>query len=311
MKFLFVIFVLFGSFIGHAKNDTNTNGIDTRSYIKKKSCQSDGVKIFNIGKVFSKYSAKVLFCQPKNKENDNEISLSAYVLFFHQGVLAKDITLDNYLPEGNKPNIETVFLNDNHFKNELIILVSWKQRIKYTAEGKLFQVYVYHFKEQKHKIMVDKLDDLFDIGFEGVQEGKIIKWAYRTKDNIRKEITKMSNLKHFSEKVKNKKINVTLSSIKELLYYNEMSPKNLTTYNNIAYYLQKAGANKEAIYLLEKIIKKFPNRTVAYYNIGDAYWELGEKEKARKAYSTYIEQMCHKGLQKKIPKKVLQRVENK
>jgi len=87
--------------------------------------------------------------------------------------------------------------------------------------------------------------------------------------------------------------------------------KTLSKYNNIAYYLQKAGANKEAIYLLEKIIKKFPNRTVAYYNLGDAYWELGEKEKARKAYSTYIEQMCHKGLQKKIPKKVLQRVENK
>ena len=62
---------------------------------------------------------------------------------------------------------------------------------------------------------------------------------------------------------------------------------------------------------LEKIIKKFPNRTVAYYNLGDAYWALGEKEKAINAYTIYVEQMCHKGLQKKIPKVVLKRIEIK
>jgi len=80
--------------------------------------------------------------------------------------------------------------------------------------------------------------------------------------------------------------------------------------NDIAYYFQKAGANKEAIYLLEKILEKFPERTVAYYNLGDAYWELGEKKKAIKAYGTYIEQMKAKGKDGKIPKVVLDRVEN-
>jgi tetratricopeptide (TPR) repeat protein len=84
----------------------------------------------------------------------------------------------------------------------------------------------------------------------------------------------------------------------------------LTQYNNIAYYLQKAGANEEAVFLLKKIVKKFPNRTVAYYNLGDAYWALGEKDKAIKAYTTYIEQMCNKGLQKKIPKEILNKVKN-
>jgi tetratricopeptide (TPR) repeat protein len=81
--------------------------------------------------------------------------------------------------------------------------------------------------------------------------------------------------------------------------------------NDIAFFFEQAGYYKEAVYLLEKIIKKFPNRTVAYYNLGDAYWELGEKDKAIKAYTTYIEQMCDKGLQKKIPKEVLKRVEVK
>jgi tetratricopeptide (TPR) repeat protein len=96
----------------------------------------------------------------------------------------------------------------------------------------------------------------------------------------------------------------TLLSINSFCFTNQT----LVQYNDMAYYLQKAGANKEAIFLLEKIIKKFPNRTVAYYNLGDAYWELGEKDKAIKAYTTYIEQMRNKGLQKKIPKEVLKRV---
>ena len=59
-----------------------------------------------------------------------------------------------------------------------------------------------------------------------------------------------------------------------------ISKKTLTTYNNIAYYLQKAGANEESIYLLKKILEKYPNRTVAHYNLADAYWALGEKKKA-------------------------------
>jgi len=83
--------------------------------------------------------------------------------------------------------------------------------------------------------------------------------------------------------------------------------KNLTKYNNIAYYLQKANANKEAVYLLEKILEKYPNRTVAHYNLADAYWELGEKKKAISSYRTYMEQMKEKGKTKRIPKVVKQR----
>jgi len=124
-----------------------------------------------------------------------------------------------------------------------------------------------------------------------------------------------------------KKNNITLKSLeknlkqkKELKTYNKeffqnllpekpIEKKTLTPYNNIAYYLQKAGANEEAVYLLEKIIEKFPKRTVAYYNLGDAYWALGDKKKAIEAYMTYIEQMKAKGKEKRIPKVVRERIE--
>jgi len=84
--------------------------------------------------------------------------------------------------------------------------------------------------------------------------------------------------------------------------------KTLTPYNNIAYYLQKSGANKEAVYLLEKIIEKFPKRTVAYYNLADVYWALGRKKEAKKMYATYVKQMTAQGKEKPIPKVVKQRV---
>jgi len=96
-----------------------------------------------------------------------------------------------------------------------------------------------------------------------------------------------------------------------LLPEKPIEKKTLTPYNNIAYYLQKAGSNKEAVYLLEKILKEYPNRTVAHYNLADAYWALGDKKKAVASYKTYIEQMKAKGKEKRIPKVVKNRVSSK
>ena len=87
-----------------------------------------------------------------------------------------------------------------------------------------------------------------------------------------------------------------------------ISKINMPKYNDIAYFLQEAKAYHESIYLLEKILEKFPNRTVAYLNLGDAYWGLENKGKAIEAYQTYIKQMKENGKEKKIPKVVLERV---
>jgi len=77
------------------------------------------------------------------------------------------------------------------------------------------------------------------------------------------------------------------------------------------FYLKHKKISSLIVNSLLGILEVYPQRTVGYINLGDAYWALGEKEKARKAYTTYIEQMCHKGLQKKIPKEVLKRIEVK
>jgi len=108
-------------------------------------------------------------------------------------------------------------------------------------------------------------------------------------------IAKENNLKNI----------LTKNEIRLLFIYSKLTDKTLTKYNNIAYYLQKAGASKEAIFILEKILSKYPNRTVAHYNIADAYWDIDDKENAIKHYKIYVKQMKQKGKQNKIPNKII------
>ena len=129
------------------------------------------------------------------------------------------------------------------------------------------------------------------IGINGKKYSKNIALMKPNEVNAKKELERLSIL------FKDKKENYTVTNLfyfYSILNLLPIEKKTLTTYNNIAYYLQKAGSNQEAIYLLEKILEKYPNRTVAYYNLADAYWALGEKKKAIKAYTTYIEQMKEK-----------------
>jgi tetratricopeptide (TPR) repeat protein len=121
-----------------------------------------------------------------------------------------------------------------------------------------------------------------------------------TLETLEKEIKRKEHLDYYN-----------IEYLESFLYVHSLSQKNLTAYNNIAYYFQKANANEESVYLLEKILEKFSKRTVAYYNLGDAYWALGQKKKAVKIYTTYIEQMCNGGKQKLIPIKVKDRISRK
>lgn len=99
--------------------------------------------------------------------------------------------------------------------------------------------------------------------------------------------------------------------LRAMLFEVIMTSKNVSRYNNIAYYLEKAGHSEEAIFLLEKIILEFPKRTVAYYNLADAYWEIDRPKEAKKYYREYMRLMKAKGKAHKIPLVVKDRVGGK
>lgn len=83
---------------------------------------------------------------------------------------------------------------------------------------------------------------------------------------------------------------------------------NVESANNQAFALEKIGANEESRTLLEQIISQFPDRIVAYLNLGDVYWKLNEKHKAKENYTQYISLMrSEKKNLSKIPKRVYDR----
>lgn len=90
----------------------------------------------------------------------------------------------------------------------------------------------------------------------------------------------------------------------EKYYY----PGRVTWSNDLAFLLEQSGYYQEAAVLLEHIIRKHPDRTVAYLNLADAYWSLQQKEQAREAYSLYQTKMTRAGKQDVIPQRVRVRI---
>jgi len=85
--------------------------------------------------------------------------------------------------------------------------------------------------------------------------------------------------------------------------------KNVGKFNDVAFFMERNKHYKSAIKILNKVIKKYPNRTVAYINLGDAYWALDQKEEAKNAYIKYVDLMKKNNKQKRIPKQILKNIE--
>lgn len=80
--------------------------------------------------------------------------------------------------------------------------------------------------------------------------------------------------------------------------------------NDYGYFLSLAGRNKEAKPILANVIKLVPNRTVAYLNLADAEWALGQKSAAKGHYKTYLKLLGSKA-SSVAPARVQQRINAK
>ncbi|WP_435357987.1 tetratricopeptide repeat protein [Emticicia sp. SJ17W-69] len=93
-----------------------------------------------------------------------------------------------------------------------------------------------------------------------------------------------------------------------LIYLYQDIPNSIEFYNNLGYYLAEFKLYNEAIYILEKVIIFDKFRTVAYLNLGDAYWEIKDFAKAKQMYEAYKLQMIQIRKENKIPERVLKRL---
>ena len=113
------------------------------------------------------------------------------------------------------------------------------------------------------------------------------------------------------DKIKDKRILMKLDiyEIANILKDNPVSVKNITSYNDAAYFLIEGANYNEARIILLDIVKFSPDRIVAYLNLGDSEWGFEEKKDAKKSYKRYIELMKSQGKDlTKIPSRVFDRI---
>jgi uncharacterized caspase-like protein len=85
--------------------------------------------------------------------------------------------------------------------------------------------------------------------------------------------------------VREKRYGEALGELEEALALN---PNNPTIVNNYGFVLYKMGRYRESITWFEKTVSLDENRSVVYVNLGDAYMNLEEEEKAVSCYRKYL-----------------------
>ncbi len=118
----------------------------------------------------------------------------------------------------------------------------------------------------------------------------------------------LNELLEYSSNIQKLECAVSSELLERVIKAQPILTSNVTNYNNLAFYLLRGKAFVQSSFLLERIIALFPNRTVAYINLGDAYWGLKQMSKAKKAYQKYISLMKASGKEAKIPKRVWERI---
>ena len=78
--------------------------------------------------------------------------------------------------------------------------------------------------------------------------------------------------------------------------------------NNYGFFLEQADMYEEAVDVLYGVLTLKPDRMVAYLNLADALWGLGERQNAATQYLVYAGMMKEAGLEAQIPARVDQRV---
>lgn len=132
----------------------------------------------------------------------------------------------------------------------------------------------------------------------------VVKERFEDEKKLTKNYFSLDEIKN-----KNEVLTLDIYKISDILNESPISSKNVTIYNDAAFYLLEAKKYNEARIILLEVIKFSPNRVVAYLNLGDAEWGFGDKISSKKHYENYISLMKSQNKDlKKIPQRVYDRL---
>lgn len=268
-------------------------------------------------------------------DNDNQKD------FIVKSFFEAEIKYDIYLKRNNKFEkqlsnilVPTFFSNEDFFKNAdlyndtkgSISVVgfccgNWKtvETFFYTYNDEvktwiLSEKYIYSYN-QDYTINYEVEYPAIAISIDGIKFNTI-----KTQDSIERKnyFNKLLSdlLLKFSSAHEKKSAYPTLKLypkyiILDMLTAVPITTENLIKYNDLAYYFQQTTTEDvNAQYILEDLVKKFPLRTAAYINLGDAYWDSANFSKAKEAYKKYVTLMKVDGKESKIPQLVLTRMKS-
>lgn len=246
----------------------------------------------------------------------------------------KNIFLSIVTRSHESPNILDAFVAIDGESNKRLVVVTSVFVLDQGSETNAVEYKSFVFKEILKKaddftfaLRDDSLENILGDGIDGNYEGlkkhypykdqKSILKALRLK-NIESSIPKNTDHKSCYDSIlqSKKRGALNLSCAVKMINngqpkVNEITAHSVQQYNDIGYYLIEGGMFSEAIGLLKLVVAAMPSRTVAYLNLGDAYWNQSDSISARINYSEYTGQMKASGKAVKIPKKVIERLGTK
>lgn len=143
----------------------------------------------------------------------------------------------------------------------------------------------------------------------GIQEGWVSIINNNEKDSVKLVFENQHQLflNEFKTKDFHQIHNCSQDEIMDYIRYLDINNSTVQRFNDIAYFLIEAKNYELSLIILEFIIYEYSTRTVAYINLGDAYWGLKQNDQAKEAYQSYIELMTLSGKESKIPQRVWDR----
>lgn len=196
----------------------------------------------------------------------------------------------------------TLSVEDKTYKGLLIPFTT--EAMSYSSEKK--STATFEFYDDKITYLSDMVPDVCPMGTDFIGDYKLVREkdiAYKSDFDSLIGFNYTNALKVFRKESAAKAATLLepyiQESISKKFYYQNI-------FNDYGFLLQQAGKNDDAIDILKVVINKSPKRVVAYLNIADAYWEVGDNKKSMENYKEYISLMESYN-SRDIPKRAIER----
>ncbi|WP_157160255.1 hypothetical protein [Cupriavidus sp. BIS7] len=142
---------------------------------------------------------EINFLSEKNWIEINRIERTPEVLDIGlRHVNGKLTHIASFNQEGPAPaELVTVFKGSGKFRSDIFVVIKWYYNLPgVDTDGNFYEVHAYEEKKNNNQIKFSenkKISNIFGQGFDGRQEGKIVRFKYKDEPSIRGKLRQLNN----------------------------------------------------------------------------------------------------------------------